>query len=384
MVAAKALSQKDQHRLSPVTATSAAGEAAAAGNMSGRLSPALSVGSGGRSKSSRPASPAHRADVPTSVDSETDADGGETSATGDSEDDRASGPPALPPKERPRFNRALSVDTSRKDGDTDAGGASSPEDLTGDSVKRMSHATFIAPALPPIRFSMSADLTDLLKSVGGVPSRTSLDQLAKLAEQTDKARGEETPRTPSTVESPQVVTPTQFTVGSGDQTPVVKGLYGTRTRSASATSAIPTDSIGSTVPYGRPRGGSATTTDTAKPLNGVKDKSPLVNGTDPLAAQITLTVPDSNVARPLKQDKSEVVTRRIHEVLADATNRGVLHVKLDLQFVQAIVDVLEQRGKDVSTMKSKFDSAKVRFGRYTRVKSRSDEAIDYSARANNT
>jgi hypothetical protein len=216
---------------------------------------------------------------------------------------------------------------------------------------------------------MSADLSDLLRSVGGAPPRTSLDQLARLAEsghavptvhRETNGTGAETPKTPSTVESPQVLTPTQTPVGGNkefpeDKTPVKSeptsaGGWISRARSASATSAVPFDSV-TPAPVGRPRGGSAATGDTLKP-NGVR-----ANGVG--EARITLTAPDSTIARPLKQDKQELVTRRLQEVLADATGRGVSHVKLDLQFVQAIVDVLEQRGREVSAMKSKFDGAKV-------------------------
>ncbi|KAL6300918.1 hypothetical protein BKA93DRAFT_828624 [Sparassis latifolia] len=48
-------------------------------------------------------------------------------------------------------------------------------------VKRTSHATFIAPALPPIRIAMGGtDFSDLFKSVGGdVPK---LDQLKEANE----------------------------------------------------------------------------------------------------------------------------------------------------------------------------------------------------------
>jgi hypothetical protein len=63
------------------------------------------------------------------------------------------------------------------------------DDMSDSSpVERLSHATFIAPALPPIRFSLNAaDFSELLSSVQGSSALKSLDQMATLLKDSDNA-----------------------------------------------------------------------------------------------------------------------------------------------------------------------------------------------------
>jgi hypothetical protein len=76
-----------------------------------------------------------------------------------------------------------------------------------------------------------------------------------------------------------------------------------------------------------------------------------------------LCVHERNVAqiraRENERKRADVVTRRVQEVLTDANQRRVTHIKLDLPFVQAISDVLDQRQKNINQMEARFDGTKV-------------------------
>ena len=146
--------------------------------------------------SSRPTSPAHQVDVPTNIESETEAESEEAEFV--ALRDREDLPPLPPPKEGkgPKAGTRppqLTLDTTHVD-DRESGEASQldsedfSEDFSHDvPVESTSTATFIAPALPPIRFSLGGnDFSELLKSVN-VPHDTStarsLDQIIEGMEQ---------------------------------------------------------------------------------------------------------------------------------------------------------------------------------------------------------
>ena len=122
---------------------------------------------------SRSISPAHRADVPQNIESETDTE---------AESDRgAHRSHPLPLREKDTFTENNDADldvsiTTQLDNGSD--------DTESSPVEHTSHSTFIAPALPPIRFSMNtADFSELFNSVGGAPAIRSLYHLAELSEE---------------------------------------------------------------------------------------------------------------------------------------------------------------------------------------------------------
>ena len=129
---------------------------------------------------SRSISPAHRADVPHNIESETDTEA-ESDHGARQFQIRDLAPPAPSSKEH-------KVDfTETKDADLNVSFPTQldngSDDTESSPVEHTSHSTFIAPALPPIRFSMNtADFSELFNSVGGVPSIRSVDHLAKLSE----------------------------------------------------------------------------------------------------------------------------------------------------------------------------------------------------------
>lgn len=135
---------------------------------------------------SRSISPAYHADVPQNVESETD-----TEAEGDDNGQRVQArdslPPAPPPKEEKDMLARSKSASASSDIDPDVSVMSNPDsgsdDMSDSSpVERVQHSTFIAPALPPIRFSMDGAGFSGLFNMGGAPSLKSLDHLAKLTE----------------------------------------------------------------------------------------------------------------------------------------------------------------------------------------------------------
>ncbi|KAF9049694.1 hypothetical protein BJ165DRAFT_1525038 [Panaeolus papilionaceus] len=108
---------------------------------------------------SRSNSPSYRADVPHGVESETDTEPENDTVTLSREPDNP--PPALPPKDATDTNRLSNGPISNRHSLTEA------EDASEESAtEQTSHSTYIAPALPPIRFSMNdADFSQLLSSV---------------------------------------------------------------------------------------------------------------------------------------------------------------------------------------------------------------------------
>jgi hypothetical protein len=130
--------------------------------------------------SSRSISPAHRIDVPQNIESETD-----TEAENDNDAQRSQIRESELPVPPPKDNKDILVESSDTDLDMSLSQIDNGSDDTESSpVQQVSHSTFIAPALPPIRFSMNtADFSELFSSVGGLPSIKSMDHLAKLSEE---------------------------------------------------------------------------------------------------------------------------------------------------------------------------------------------------------
>ena len=132
--------------------------------------------------SSRSTSPHHRVDVPRGIE-----DGSDSETSGD-------GRPTLdqhhlssaPISDNDNIHSPLSEDASVPS-QHDAS-----DDLSESSpVERTSHATFIAPALPPIRFSLNpTDFSELLSSVQGNRFK-SLDQVTTVLQESD---GPSTPK----------------------------------------------------------------------------------------------------------------------------------------------------------------------------------------------
>ena len=133
--------------------------------------------------SSRSTSPHHRVDVPRSVE-----DGSDSETSGD-------GRPTLDQhhlSSAPSDNDNFDIHSPLSEDASVPSQHDASDDLSESSpVERTSHATFIAPALPPIRFSLNTtDFAELLSSVQGNKLK-SLDQMTTVLQESD---GPSTPK----------------------------------------------------------------------------------------------------------------------------------------------------------------------------------------------
>lgn len=274
--------------------------------------PSVGVDKRHSASGSRSPSPAHRADVPHSVESGTDTEP-------EGEQISGSGYDTLPPLPPPKDTSGLSaeqVGLTQADAD---GSYLDIDELTGSStVEHTSHATYIAPALPPIRFSMNtADFSELLSSVGGLPPLRSLDNLARLTKK-----------------------PTSI-------------LPSTPPPSAALTSA--TTLTPSNVNTGFPRDSAPNNMDDVLQAPSIRESSPSEYDT-PTTDSATLQTSTGLMAR---QSSTDQIFQRLRETLEDAKSREIQQLKLERVFVEAIVEALESRGAEHAQMKARFDGMKV-------------------------
>lgn len=305
-----------------------------------------------------PTSPSHRADVPHGVESGTDTEA-ESSNGRKSDDDVDVSVSSLPrphPKPRPE---ALKLNLDHD--------VSAISQLNGSAesspVERTSIATFIAPALPPIRFSMSGgDFSDFLKSVGGIPSLKSLDEIAQ--------QEEAPPKSPTSINT---LIP-QDNVGkpSTDVTDAPPGNSNTSSGSVAPSSSADDTEATDTVPNMShlfiPRGRAASESQ-ASPSHGTPkrervDSNASLNITPSTShhstTRITVTSPtDGSVPSPVASETHSLVIRRLQEALSDANARGLQQLRFEKLFVEAILISLEQRFREHAELKDKYDRTKV-------------------------
>lgn len=284
---------------------------------------------------SRPGSvsPSHRADVPSSVESEGDTDEEAQNRV----QPHSSTPPTPPTKDdKPPSLRTRATSNSYPEADSSLASPDS-EDLSESvtaPLQRISHSTYIAPALPPIRLSMNAaDFSELLNSVGGFPSLKSLDQLAQIAE---------APHNPAKVDD---LTPKT-------RSPAIPSVDPSRPPAVSSKSVAQSPTV-----YSRQRSQSATSngnseTSTSTTLNSSRLNTGAVT-------RITLTEPESSASKTLNGDSGDTVLLRLKEALADARERGMQQLNMDRAFAEAILSALETTRADFEQLRSKFDGVKV-------------------------
>ncbi|KAG2135490.1 RhoGAP-domain-containing protein [Suillus clintonianus] len=318
-----------------------------------------------------PTSPSHRADVPHGIESGTDTDvEGDSRRSSDDSHSPTSAPP-VPPKEYRAKARAnelkLDIDpdvsVSHMDSNSDE---SSP-------VERTSVATFIAPALlPPIRFSMTgSDFSDFLRSVGGMPSLKSLDQIAE----GDGIGKDES--LPSAAAAPSGSNGKSRSPGGAASVDRINGVKDPLERAIPTASRQPHD-------HQRDPSSSSQLLDAeAKDLlsnlshdfssrsrssseshfpshhnHGARherlDSTASLNPN----ARIVVTSPDSTISTPVSSESYDLVIRRLHEVLDDASEHGYQQLKLDKNFIGTIITTMKQRRIEHAELKHKYDGTK--------------------------
>jgi hypothetical protein len=76
-------------------------------------------------------------------------------------------------------------------------------------------------------------------------------------------------------------------------------------------------------------------------------------------ARIVVTSPDSTTSTPVSSDAYDLVIRRLHEVLDDASEHGYQQLKLDKNFIGTIITSMKQRRIEYGELKHKYDGTKV-------------------------
>ncbi|KAF8973325.1 hypothetical protein BDZ97DRAFT_1780833 [Flammula alnicola] len=283
--------------------------------------------------SSRSASPAYRADVPHSVESGTDTEP-ENEPDSPLSDNHATLPPAPPPKDVRNSTRSSTLTVSDNTFDPDTSYISQLGDISdylGESqaVERMSHTTFIAPALPPIRFSMNtADFSELLSSVGGLPSLKSLDSLAKLTKQSQEGTPSTPPPTAASFETHnEELTPTSGTGGEIKQRQPVD--------SSSSLAGVPEEPS------------------SVDQQDLVQSPSPPGSGRPDVASEAVPTVVIPTARRA--DSDPELLILKLREILNNAKEKDAQQLKVDISFVDAIVEYLEARNSEYYQLKNRLD-----------------------------
>jgi hypothetical protein len=341
---------------------------------------------------SRSISP-RRADVPRSIDSGWDT---EESDVGNKSTD--SERPPLPHKRVKDGKRPTELKLTTDNIDSEHSFLDSEENSDvseGSAVEeRMSHTTFIAPALPPIRFSMTGnDFSDLLGAGGS--SLKNLERLAKLSEDRDEAT-EALPQA-KIDSSDSGMSDTQHSPADDDRTavlgtPVPRYKTPDEHRDQHVTSVLVPPTSHHTLPKrsntvnaphspisqsnisGNPDRSSSDSNHPSNMSNishfssfASDDSHEISLNSDTSmsshagGARITVTGPNSAIPRHTRHDMPDLVQRRLQEALSDANERGVQQLKLDKSFVLAILSTIEQRNQENAFLKTKFDGMKVSY-----------------------
>ncbi|CCM05062.1 uncharacterized protein FIBRA_07268 [Fibroporia radiculosa] len=368
------------------------------------------------SNANTPTSPSHRVDVPHGIESETDTEAeSENDAMAEVLEHYHDPPPALPPKDpgtakssaRPPILRLDTADVSRDSSemshiDSEDGHSYSPE---SSPVERTSHATFIAPALPPIRISMGGtDFSELLKSVGG--NVLKLEQLAEATEDGGRkldfsvispasfAVSETDSMQPMTPRSAITITDTSDT--HVDETPV-KGSDDIRSRRMSANindSLTTLDSVSSTlnedifakfpaVPTTRAswdsnkEGSRRVSNDVSSnpsviqspisPQSSVahqglssdtaSERRDSLGSLVQSRARITVTSADNNSPETARIDLPESRRQLENQVFFAAEHQST-HVTLEMDLAQTLLRLLDQHQDESSTLRYRLDGMK--------------------------
>ncbi|KAK0461357.1 uncharacterized protein EV420DRAFT_1640837 [Desarmillaria tabescens] len=288
-------------------------------------------------------------------------------------------PPALPPKSEKDVSaiQAPSEAVSpTSDVDVDASNQmdSGSDDMSESSpVEQTSHATFIAPALPPIRFSLNTgDFSDLLSSVGGINALKSLDQLTSITEK-NKESIDDVPSTPPP-SATSIRTNGVTSTPSSDVTIIGLSAPGYRKNRSVSTDGLRASAATSSTST-QERESSESHPESLQTLNANVSE---INESHS-SGRITLTTPGS-VTRP---DDSDFVLLRLQEAMADAKERGAQQLKLDRAFVEAIIKAMNVRRADLFDLKGKFDGVKRASKQYieglTVAQTEYDRGTDYRA-----
>jgi Rho-type GTPase-activating protein 1/2 len=385
--------EKDGHK--PGSSLSIDVEKSRAGRGVGKrpVSPAYKAGS-----------PAHKVDVPRGIESGTDTSDGEREpntkertrklSLSSSKEREAKKSRLQPAHLDPETKQSASQEEPGEDtfsaGDVDTDDESSP-------VERMSRSTFIAPAHPPIRFSVSGNgfqellsqldprdpssfsaLGELLKMNEDAESRNDASSSATSLSRNDGAASNEGGRvsSPSSAATPTTV----FGFSTGDNSSVT--TISAPSSQGHGDSFLVLDQAGTTNGVKsdllqRQRSVPNTSSTSSGRSSSEKSRDPPASddqrtrldpnaiiyhtdvGLSEPSPQFTVTTPESAAVRSAKLDQAAAVMKRLQDALQDTARRGMTQITLDQEFVQAVVMMVEQRRDENAKMKSKLDHIKV-------------------------
>lgn len=383
--------EKDRHK--PGSSLSIDVEKSRAGYGVGKrpVSPAYKAGS-----------PAHKVDVPHGIESGTDTSDGEpstkkptrklsSSSTKEKEAKKSRRQPAPPNLEQSASQEEPGEDTFLNSaGDVDTEDESSP-------VERVSRSTFIAPAHPPIRFSVSGNgFQELLSQFDphDPSSFTTLGELLKMneeAESRNHAGSSVTSLHPdggaASNEGGRLSSP------SSAVTPTTVSAFSTGDNSSVTTISAPssqghgdnflvldrpgtTNGVKSDLLQRQRSVCNNSSTSSSRSSSEKSQDPPAIDdqrmrivpnaiiyhtdvGLSELSPQFTVTTPVSAAGRSAKIDQAAAVMKRLQDALQDTARRGMTQITLDQEFVQAVVMTIEQRRDESAKMKSKLDHIKV-------------------------
>jgi Rho-type GTPase-activating protein 1/2 len=347
---------------------------------------------------SRPTSPAHHVDVPHSIESGTDTDP-ESEEIYASDSVAGTLPPLPPPKETKGLKTGtrppqLKLDTIQVETDdrpdlSQVDSEDFSEDFShedGSLVESTSHSTYIAPALPPIRFSVvGSDFSDLLNTVGS--SHDSAKALEAIATVTGGKIRVSYPNIdvamPEPVSSVQPRTPTSDrTVAGIDATPVQRRDPNSTINTTPHKRVIsPPEPPQKYTEHWQPSAEHSILRSISSPEH--RDGAPLskpqmlyqIRQRERGASTASLAPPSSGLAAPaeitvippaensksghIRGEIADIVVRRLKEAIEDSQDRGVAHVKMDTELVDAILSLLKQRQEESHDLKHRLDTIKV-------------------------
>lgn len=264
--------------------------------------------------SSRSTSPHHQVDVPHGIE-----DGSDSEALGDGGpmlDEHHPLPPA-PTGDNDNSNTHSPVLSEDLDASIPSQHEASDDLSESSPVERTSRATFIAPALPPIRFSLNtADFAELLSSVQGNKLK-SLDQMVTLLREPD---GPSTPKASreSSEKDLTAVIPQATTADEPKQIHLQKSLLESLPEERQALSIPPE-------------------------INDVEgEPSQSVDG-----LHVSELGPSENW-----------LISQLHGIVQGSREQGVKQIQLDVDFVENVVVTLESRKTVCDDLKEKFDGMK--------------------------
>jgi len=179
-------------------------------------------------------------------------------------------------------------------------------------VEQTSHSTYIAPALPPIRFSMNnADFSELLSSVGGLPSLKKVDAVETSRKIFQTGDSVSPPQTITSGSQPEEAAPSSNSEKDGRLTPIM----------------------------------------TVTPASEDFTENSIVSK----------QTPDTNKSQHVRSGESESVLSRLREAIMSAKDKVAHQLQVDIDMVDSVIEHIQSRDSSFFQLKSKVDGMNVSY-----------------------